>query len=51
MDYCPPEALSYQSGISAGGAMIVWGGNFSVGGNQIFLTPANGGSTVALNRE
>jgi ribonuclease Z len=39
----------YQSQIAAGGAVIVWGGNFSVGGNQIFFTPANGGQTVTLN--
>ena len=40
---------SYQNRISAGGAAIFWGSNFSVGGNQVFFTPASGGQTVALN--
>ena len=40
---------NYQAGISAGNPIIVWGSNFSVGGNQIFWTPANGGPTVTLN--
>jgi ribonuclease Z len=40
---------NYQPGISAGGAMLVWGSNFSVGGNQIFLTSATGSQTVTLN--
>jgi ribonuclease Z len=40
---------NYQSAISAGGAVVVWGSNFSVGGNQIFLTSATGNQTVTLN--
>jgi ribonuclease Z len=39
----------YQAGISAGGTVIVWGSNFSIGGNQIFWTPVNGGQTITLN--
>ncbi len=40
---------SYQNQIAAGGTVIVWGSNFSRGGNQVFFTPANGGQTVTLN--
>jgi len=41
---------NYQSTISAGSTVIVWGSGFGLGGNQLFWTPANGGGqTVTLN--
>jgi len=40
---------NYGPGIAAGGSVIVWGNNFSVGANQIYWTPASGGPTVTLN--
>ena len=40
---------SYQPSIAAGGTVTLWGSNFSVGGNQIFWSPANGGASVTLN--
>jgi len=42
-------SANYQSAISAGDSIIVWGSNFSIGGNQVFFTPASGGETVTLN--
>ncbi len=41
----------YQNTISAGGSVIVWGGNFSLGGNQLFWTPAGGGGTTIVMNE
>lgn len=40
---------SYQGKISAGGTAIVWGSNFSIGGDLLFWTPAAGGSTITLS--
>jgi ribonuclease Z len=39
----------YQSTISAGGTIVLWGSNFSIGGNLMFWTPASGGQTVTLS--
>jgi ribonuclease Z len=40
---------NYQNVISAGDTVLVWGSNFSVGGNQVFWSPASRGSTVTLS--
>jgi hypothetical protein len=41
---------SYQSKISAGDTVIVWGSNFTLfGGNLVSWTPASGGQTVTLS--
>jgi len=41
---------TYQTKIATGDTLVLWGGNFSVGGNTVFLTPASGsGSRVVLN--
>jgi ribonuclease Z len=40
---------NYQSTVSAGDTVSIWGSNFSVGGNLVFWSPANGGATVTLS--
>ena len=40
---------NYQNTISSGGSVVVWGSNFSIGGNQVNWTPANGGAAVTLS--
>jgi ribonuclease Z len=40
---------NYQNTISAGGSVVLWGSNFSIGGNLVFWTPAAGGQTVTLS--
>jgi hypothetical protein len=40
---------NYQNTISAGGTVVVWGSNFSIGGDLVFWTPATGGPTVTLS--
>src|SRR5215469_2822003 len=40
---------NYQSTISAGDVVSIWGSNFSVGGNLVFWSPANGGPSVTLS--
>ena len=52
--HCPPSLAavtngSYQSGISAGGTVVAWGSGFTVGGNRLLWTPANGsGQSIVL---
>ena len=40
---------NYESTISAGGTVVLWGSNFGIGGNLLFWTPATGGPTVTLS--
>ena len=41
---------NYRSTISAGGTVIVWGSNFTMGTNQLIWTPAgSNGPSIALN--
>jgi uncharacterized protein (TIGR03437 family) len=41
---------AYQTKITTGDTLVLWGSDFSVGGNTVFLTPASGsGSSVILN--
>jgi ribonuclease Z len=41
---------AYQTKITTGDTLVLWGSDFSVGGNTVFLTPVSGsGSSVVLN--
>ncbi|HTS25157.1 MAG TPA: MBL fold metallo-hydrolase [Bryobacteraceae bacterium] len=40
---------NYRSNLTAGGNVIVWGANFGIGGNFVFFSPVNGGSSVTLS--
>ena len=40
---------NYQNAFSAGDTVSVWGRDFSVGGNLVFWSPANGGPTITLS--
>jgi hypothetical protein len=52
--HCPPTLgavtnASYQSKISAGGTVIAWGTGFSIRGNELIWTSADGSQSIPLN--
>jgi ribonuclease Z len=52
--HCPPVVAAvtdagYQNKISAGGTVIGWGAGFSIGGNELIWTSADGSQSIPLD--